>query len=300
MGNVALLLVGKKGYDVLKALAMTSTFNVITDVVSSRDAGVDNDFYQEISELCVQCQIRFHDRMGKTFSAIGYDGHLLAIGWRWLLPPGDNVLIIHDSILPKYRGFAPLVSCLINGDEEIGATAIFAAEDYDKGKIVAQSIRSINYPIRISDAINLMSDIYIDIAKKLLEMIKIGHQMNGVNQDESKATYSIWRDNDDYWIDWGWSADKIERFINAVGSPYSGARTYINEDIAIVHSARSVEDVCVNDRISAVGKVIFTKDMCPVVVCGSGLLQIIDIRTSDGKTLIPLDKFRTRFGRNSK
>ena len=297
MGNLALLLVGKKGYDVLKALTMTSTFNVISDVVSSRDAGVDNDFYNEISDLCVQFQIRFHDRMSKTFSAMGYDGHLLAIGWKWLLPPGHNVLIIHDSILPKYRGFAPLVSCLINGDQEIGATAIFAAEDYDKGKIICQSTRPINYPIRISDAINLMSDIYIEITKKLVEIISVGHQMIGSNQDESKATYSIWRDNNDYWIDWGWTADKIERFINAVGSPYAGARTYINDDIAIVHAAQSVEDVRVNNRSSAVGKVIFVRDLCPIVVCGSGLLQITDIRTSDGKTLIPLNKFRTRFGK---
>lgn len=294
MDNVALLLAGKKGYAVLNYLAMNSMCKIITDVVSSRDSGVDNDFYKEIFDLCSLYKIRFHDRLSGTFSAANYDGYLLAMGWRWLLPSGENVLIIHDSILPRYRGFAPLVSALINGDKEIGATAIYAAEDYDKGKIVAQAIRRINYPITISDAIGIMIEVYIEIVKQLLKIIATGCQMRGVEQDESRATYSLWRDNDDYWINWRWSADKIERFIDAVGAPYAGARTYASDDLAIIHSAQAIEDVEVNDRMSVLGKVIFSKDMYPVVVCGSGLLKITDIRAVNGKLLIPFDRFRTR------
>jgi hypothetical protein len=44
-------------------------------------------------------------------------------------------------------------------------------------------------------------------------------------QDHSKATYSIWRDEIDLWIDWNESASRIERTIRALGRPYMGART---------------------------------------------------------------------------
>lgn len=298
MSKIALLLAGKKGYEVLKAVIFLPEYKILTDVVSTRDDGVDNDFYQEISELCAKSGISFHERLSKTFSPESYDGYLIAVGWRWLLPSGKKNLIIHDSILPEYRGFSPLVNSLINGENKIGATVLYAAEDYDRGEIVAQSTRPISYPITISEAIVIMSEIYVQMVRDLFLVICAKQKIHAVKQDESKATYSLWRDKDDYWIDWSWDSDKVERFINAVGLPYAGARTHFNNEYAIIHSAQSVEDVDVIDRSSAIGKVIFLENKCPIVVCGKGLLKITDIRSFDGKFLIPLEKFRTRFCKN--
>lgn len=294
MNKIALFLIGKKGFSVLKNL-VDSYSHIITDVVGSRDSGVDNDYYVEISDLCGRHAIKFHDRRGVNFSPSDYDGYVLAIGWRWMLPSGDKVVIIHDSILPKYRGFAPLVNCLINGEETIGATALFADKDYDKGRIIAQSSRPISYPITISDAIDVMCDIYVGLAITLVEAISNNRNLTGRLQIESDATYSLWRDDEDYWIDWSQSATQIERFIGAVGSPYAGARCLVHETIAIVYSATEVIDAQVVNRKSAIGKVIFMEENFPVVVCGHGLIKITEMKTPAGDSLIPLKKFRSRF-----
>ena len=49
--------------------------------------------------------------------------------------------------MPKYRGFAPLVNSLVNGEKIIGVTALFASEEYDNGDIIMQSSVDITYPI---------------------------------------------------------------------------------------------------------------------------------------------------------
>ena len=65
----------------------------------------------------------------------------------------NTLIVIHDSILPTYRGYLPLVSQLIDGQKEIGVTAILANENFDEGDIVHISKTKINYPITINDAI---------------------------------------------------------------------------------------------------------------------------------------------------
>lgn len=295
MSKIALLLSGKKGLKVLQDICDYNGLNVVTDVVASHDAGVDFDFYDEIRDFCISNGIKFHNRLDQSFSTRDFKGYLIAIGWKWMLPPGNNVLVIHDSILPRYRGFAPLVNNLINGESVIGATAVFADEYYDKGKIIAQFSKEINYPIKISEAIDLMCDVYIEIARKLVDAISEGKKLEGLDQEESQASYSLWRDEQDYWIDWTWSSEKIKRFVDAVGYPYAGARTFCNDVISIVNSVELIADVEINDRCSAIGKVIFIDNTHPVVVCGKGLIKIFDIKTPQGKSLLPLNKFRTRF-----
>jgi methionyl-tRNA formyltransferase len=300
MSKIALLLLGKKGFKVLQDICDSNGLNLLTDVVASRDSGVDNDFYDEIRDFCIFKGVLFHDRLSQSFSTSEYEGYLIAVGWKWMLPSGNKVLVIHDSILPRYRGFAPLVNTLINGELVIGATAVFADVHYDKGKIVAQYSKSICYPIKICEAIELMCNVYIEIARRLIDAISKNEILKGIEQNESLASYSLWRDEHDYWIDWAWDAEKIKRFVDAVGVPYAGARTFCNDVIAIINSVELIEDVQINDRCSAVGKVIFIRDIYPVVVCGQGLIKITDMKTLQGESLMPLKNFRTRFVSNKK
>ena len=85
------------------------------------------------------------------------------------------------------------------------------------------------------------------------------------------------------------------RFIDAVGSPYRGARSFLNDEIVWVHEVVIVQDVVVENRGSCIGKVIFIEDACPVIVCGSGLIKIADLRTEDGNSAIEHVQFRSRF-----
>jgi methionyl-tRNA formyltransferase len=297
MADLALFLLGKKGFDVLSHLVKHHP-NTISDVVGTKDLGIDHDYYPEIQSLCKENGIRYHDRLNSSFSIKDHNGYILVIGWRWIIPQNNSLIIIHDSLLPKYRGFAPLVNCLINGETELGATALFAANDYDSGSIITQASRKISYPIKIKDAIDLMSEMYIQIAQELINKITANEPLYKFPQSDEAATYSLWRDEEDYWIDWQKSSVEIVRFINAVGSPYAGARCNANETQVIVHSAEAVPDKKIVDRKSSVGKVAFIDEGFPVVVCGSGLLKIKEMTSKEGNSILPLAKFRTRFNSN--
>ena len=78
----------------------------------------------------------------------------IAVAWKWLIKQKDILIVLHDSLLPKYRGYLPLVSQLINGEKEIGVTSFFANDKYDEGDIIYSSKIDIKYPITIEQAIN--------------------------------------------------------------------------------------------------------------------------------------------------
>ena len=122
----------------------------------------------------------------------------IAISWKWIIELNNTLLVIHDSILPKYRGHLPLVSQLIDGEEEIGVTAILGNENYDEGDIIYTVKSRIKYPIKINDAIKIINTCYCETLEFLFENIKNNIQFNPTPQDHSKASYSLWRDEDDY------------------------------------------------------------------------------------------------------
>jgi methionyl-tRNA formyltransferase len=124
--------------------------------------------------------------------------------------------------------------------------------------------------------------------------ILAGRSLNSQPQDETAATYSLWRDEDDYRIDWSRDAASIRRFIDALGYPYKGASSELDGVLVRILDAVPEPEVQIEQRVP--GKVIFVRDQQPVVVCGSGLLRLLDVRDETGaESLLPLRKFRSRF-----
>lgn len=292
-----LFLLGEKGKAVLQYVVENNLQNVIDTVVIGSDSGTTQDYFQEISELCLLTEIRYQTRdQWSTSTHSVQDVIGVAAGWRWLIgEPFKHLVIIHDSLLPKYRGFNPLVTALINGDAMIGATALLAEKEFDRGPILCQVKTEISYPIRINDAIKKMSILYKDLAGQLFELFSSSTAPKGDAQDETIASYSLWRDEDDYLIDWSKDSTYLLRFINALGSPYRGAKTFMNGNEISITSAEIIEDVDISNRNP--GKVLFLDEGIPTIACGSGLLRILEAFDSAGNSVIPLRQFRTRFGK---
>lgn len=290
----SLCIVGAKGLAVLNGLHEDCK-KKIDQVIVGMDSGVCDDSYTRILKFCEEEKIGCLLKEDADLFISNYDGYLIAIGWRWLLPNSGRIVVLHDSLLPKYRGFSPLANCLINGESVIGATALFATERYDEGPIIAQRSTNINYPIKINSAINIIGNMYSEIVNDLILKLSNDGHINSVEQNNNEATYSLWRDEIDYRIDWGQSARDILRFIDAVGYPYDSAESVTEYGVVKIKSAVLTDDVVIRDRQSAIGKVIFIEDGNPVVVCGVGLLKIIEMTCPNGKSLIPIKKFRIRF-----
>ncbi len=289
--NIAMYLMNQKGYYVLDKYLKHFGPSKMEAVISSPDPGMDKDFFSEIRDLCRIYDIKFYCRNEKPDLKAKY---LFAIGWRWLIKDCDNLIIFHDSLLPKYRGFAPLVSSLINKEEYIGVTALFASSEYDEGDIIAQEAVKIKYPIKIAVAIEKIQEIYFSLVKKIAENILSAQKLARQPQNKSEATYSLWRDERDYQIDWNKDAEYIKRFIDAVGYPYKRASCSLNSAGVRIIDSIVVPDIKIENRVP--GKVVFVQEGLPVVVCGKGLLKILAaINEATGESVLPLTKFRTRF-----
>ncbi|WP_454863706.1 methionyl-tRNA formyltransferase [Pseudomonas hormoni] len=279
-----------------KGLATLQSFNednkrIIAYIVAAKDTNVTNDYYNEITELATHLGVPVFERSQTPPPA----SHLIAVSWRWLIRSSadQQLIVFHDSILPRYRGFAPLVSALINGDKQIGVTALLASEEYDRGPIVDQEIIEIEYPVTISLAIELLLPCYKSLAKKIITKIVQG-RVTSLLQNEADATYSLWRDDEDYYIDWTDDAHSIRRFVDALGPPYKGAATTIDGEVYRIRKCEALSDVKIENRKA--GKVIFAENKKPIVVCGTGLVKILEITKENSKSnALPLAKFRTRF-----
>jgi len=289
--GIALFIMGHKGYEVLRMISAIAP-EMIEIVISASDTQVQNDFFLDIREHCVAHHLKFATREERLDINAGY---AFAISWRWLIKLNDTqVIVFHDSLLPRYRGFNPLVTCLINGETEIGVTALFASEEYDRGDIIAQALTKITYPIKIQKAIELVSQNYVALARRLLVEITTGKVLHRHAQNEGMASFSLWRDDNDYQIDWSKSASHISRFVDAVGSPYRGAFTMVDGRPARLLDADVLDDVTIENRFP--GKVVFIREQYPIVVCGEGLLRVRNLVDDEtGQSLLPLAKFRTRF-----
>jgi methionyl-tRNA formyltransferase len=291
MNKIVFYLMNEKGLYVLTDFLGKYSSTLIEYVVLSIDKHVEKDYYDELSNLCEIYEIKTYQKNSDFPSFAGYK---FAVGWRWIIKDTNKLIVLHDSILPRYRGFAPLVNMLINGENELGVTALFASEEYDKGNIVQNEIINIEYPIKIKTAIEKIAPLYSKLINDIVDLIIQNETISGTPQNEIDATYSIWRDEKDYYIDWSKSSKLIQRTVDSLGFPYSGARTTLNGDAVIIDEVEEYSDLNIENR--DIGKVIFLKESCPIIICGEGLIKVNKARDLTGKSIIPLKKFRSRFG----
>jgi methionyl-tRNA formyltransferase len=292
--KITLFLMTEKG---LRFLSETSPEfkHMFGLVVVGADKAIQKDFEEEIIEQCKLHELTYVKRA--DFAGAIETEYAMAISWRWLINhPSERLIVFHDSILPRYRGFAPLVNSLINAEPEIGVTAIYGASDFDTGDIIAQSSSPVSYPLTIGDAISMINDNYAACGREILAQLCSGDVLVAKRQQDSEASYSVWLDDHDYRIDWSTSAQRIRRFVDAVGYPYMGAYSTVEGVTVRITKCEAVPDVKIENRHP--GKVLFVKDGCPVVVCGDGLIMITEASTTtEGAqvSFLPVKRFRIRF-----
>lgn len=164
----------------------------------------------------------------------------LVAGWYHLIPKEllvkFNFAGLHASLLPKYRGGAPLVWALINGEKATGITFFMFADKVDSGPIVGQKKVKIGKTDDISSLYEKIEEAGVSLLKECLAKLAKGNFIPKP-QDESKRTIFPQRKPDDGLIDWNWDGEKIRNFIRAQTKPYPGAYTIINNKKIIIWDA---------------------------------------------------------------
>ncbi|MFN3939370.1 MAG: formyltransferase family protein [Chitinophagales bacterium] len=291
--GVTLLLCGKKGLAVLEAIVAQNIVYMIHQVVIAKDQGVLCDYADEIMAVCSSANVK--SCFSEEAQINSATGKVIAIGWQRLLPVnGNNVIVLHDSLLPAYRGFSPLVSQLLREEPLLGVTAFIANNYADSGDIVFQESVAVTYPLSIQSAIDLLIPAYVHAALFLLHAFSTGSTLKAYPQAESASTFSLWRDEADYRINWSATAHDIHQFVLAHGFPYKGASTICKNQLIRIDETVVLKDMHIVNRVP--GKVIFLEEGLPVVVCGKGLLKIKNAHyDSTGALFLPVKNLRTRF-----
>lgn len=287
--KIGLYLMTSKGHRVLRAAFDCGV--TLSHVTTANAAGMNDGSHRLIAKECKERGVPVFTLAHPPEFAGDWS---IAAGWRRMLDV-PNLIVIHDSLLPRYRGFSPLITALINGEPTLGATAFLAKEEPDTGPIVVYEEWNQVYPVKIKQVIERMEGAYESIAHTVFERLDEDGTVDCYEQDHSKATYSLFRDEEDYVIDWSRRSHEIERFVDAVGDPFPGAFTTMTGWGGVrVHDVDLQEDWKIEDRVP--GKVAYLDSGRPVIACGAGMVRINDLRAEDGRSLLPMERHKVRFG----
>ncbi|MFF3955074.1 methionyl-tRNA formyltransferase [Streptomyces sp. NPDC001890] len=229
---------------------------------------------------------------------------IVANNWRtWIPPhifglPRHGTLNVHDSLLPKYAGFSPLIWALINGESEVGVTAHMMDDELDAGDIVRQEAVAVGPTDTATDLFHKTVDLIAPVTIGALGLIAAG-QTEFTQQDRSRASFFHKRAEEDIRIDWTWPAEDLERLVRAQSEPYPSAFTF--------HRGKRLEvlaSVVSRGRYGGTpGRVFYREGEGVVIVAGADArtgrnhgLAITRVRTEDGRELPATEYFTTMGG----
>ncbi len=284
----------KRGYLALKAL-LDKKINVV-GVISLLQEDHEYERYEDpIRTLARQFQIPCYET--KVVKEEDFVPLLtrqvkpdvaFVVGCRHILPksvyqiPPLGTLAIHDSLLPEYRGFAPVNWVVLNQEDHTGVTVFYVGEGFDEGDILLQKKVLIGpddtangvYDRVCQVTVELILDAYSLISKKAVTR---------ASQDHKKATYTCSRNPGDGFIDWEDSTVSIYAQIRALTYPYPGAYTFYEEKKIIIWNGKPLmEPPKYVGRIPGRIVEISQSEGYVDVLTGDGILRVFEIGSEDG------------------
>ncbi len=146
---------------------------------------------------------------------------------------------LHGSLLPKYRGAAPINRAIMNGDTETGVTTFFLQEKVDTGKIILQEKIRIGVNDNAGIIHDKLAEVGAELLLKTLNQIESG-KVEMLAQSDSLATPAPKIFKEDCIINWNQPAKKIHDHIRSL-SPYPGAFTRLNSKMFKIFSSNLSE-----------------------------------------------------------
>jgi methionyl-tRNA formyltransferase len=209
---------------------------------------------------------------------------------------------LHASLLPQYRGAAPINHVIINGESETGLTTFFLKQEIDTGAIIFQEKMSIHFEETAGELHDRMKIAGADLVMKTVESILTGN-INIIEQrnliDPSlplMAAPKIFRD--DCRIDWTRNTDEVYNKIRGL-SPYPAAFTYLispSGDSFLVKIYKTIKSVT-KDHLQP-GVIISDGKSDLAVTTVDGFLHIREIQQA-GKRIMKIEEFLRGFRVNS-
>ncbi len=155
--------------------------------------------------------------------------------------PRYGAVNVHASLLPKYRGAAPVAWAILNGEKVTGVTTMLLDEGMDTGDVLLRTETPIGDEETCETLLNRLSSLGAQLLAETLEEMKAGH-IRPVPQDHSAATFAPPLKKEDGRIDWKKAAEEIDRRVRAF-SPWPGAYTKLDGQLLKIYKGEVRERV---------------------------------------------------------
>ena len=189
-------------------------------------------------------------------------------------------LNVHASLLPRWRGAAPIQRAIMKGDKETGISIMKIVPKLDAGPVLIQSKLSIGNEINYEQMSEKMSVLGAKLIIDALELIK-NNKANFTPQDESKVIYAKKIEKIESKINWSESAEEILAKIRAF---YPNPGNWFELDGARIKIIKALE-------VEATGKVgAIIDDNKMIIACKKNALQILELK-KEGKKLMKVNEF---------
>ena len=205
-------------------------------VVTHQDDPNENVWFGSVAKLCKENSIPFitpsaNELIGLVpqLQALAPD-YIFSFYYRYMIPAQIlacakiAALNMHGSLLPKYRGRAPVNWAILHGETETGATLHIMEEKPDAGDIVGQSAVIIESDETATDVFEKVTQAAVEVMEQALPSLIQGKIPRKANELE-KGSYFGGRKPADGQIHWKQTAQQVHNLVRAVAPPYPGAFT---------------------------------------------------------------------------
>lgn len=200
--------------------------------------------------------------------------------------PPLGTINLHPSLLPKYRGAAPINWALINGEKKTGVTTFFIQKKVDTGNVILQEQLNILPDENYGELSKRLSIIGAELLLKTLDLIQKGKAIP-LPQDESFATKAPKITPEMCKIDWSGSAEQIKNFIRGL-APSPGAYTFFRGKILKIHKAEVLDQTPFEEGF---GEIISADKQSGLIVkTKSGRLKLLEVQP-ESKKIMSGDEF---------
>ncbi len=204
-----------------------------------------------------------------------------------LATPRLGMINVHASLLPRYRGAAPIHRAIIDGELATGVTIMRVVKALDAGPMLAKDHRAIGQDETSDEVERDLARLGSRLLVAVVDQIARGNAQDTA-QDDAAATYAHRLTKDDGVIDWSWPAVRVHNLIRGL-HPWPHAFSFLHGRRLILIRSRAVAagpDALVRDASEAAteppGTIVEASGERLVVATGAGSLQLLQIQT-EGK-----------------
>ena len=195
--------------------------------------------------------------------------------------PKYGCINVHGSLLPKYRGAAPMQWSIIDGEKVTGITTMYMAKGLDSGDMLLKAEVEITDEDTFATIHDKMAVTGANLLLDTLDLLEAG-TLERIPQDHDAATYAPMITKETGHIDWSKNRQDIINLIRGL-NPVPAAYTIYEEEVLKIFGA-SLSDVQANS--AANGEIVAVVEKGFVVKCGDGCLLITEVQARGGKRMM--------------